>query len=256
MAPRLSWVSCAVTASLLATSTALGGVPLFDTGPPRQMLSSGALTFLGYSSGWLSATQPERWMAQPFTLPAGLWEIDQIDVDYFVPAGFEFFELTFTIWSRDGQNAPVDGDQLVSETVFAPPGLDDPEVDGVEDWLHEIFPTPFFLAGGDYYLTIYGNNGPGFPANAAWLGNPENGINLLDGVGNPFAWRSSAFPVPGFAVYNPATLTQDPALLALDPANALDIFNTSFTIYTVPTPAVLALLGLGGLVAHRRRRAA
>jgi hypothetical protein len=245
------------------SSSALGGMSLFDTGPPRTVLFDAANggnyteTFLGWSSGNLSATFPQRWTAQAFHLGAtpdgGDWRINQINVDGFLPAGTIATHITVIVWSRTGQNAPVDGDQLYSVQVALPPALDDPEVEGVDNFLREI-PVNVNLPEGDYYLTIYGSNPDnpsGTPQNFAWLTNADNGINLIDPDSlSPFMWRSAAFPVPGFAVYQlpPTTLMQTEGL---DPN---DLYNAAFAIFGVPAPATLPLLALAGLIGRRRRR--
>ncbi len=251
----LGLLTASAVLGLAVGSEALGDMILFDTGPPRPVLFDAtnqgnfAETFLGLSSGYLSGTSPQRWLAQAFTLPKGQWKLKMIEVNYFIPAGGEFANLHYVIWSRNGQAAPVDGDQLVDATVAAPPGLDDPDIDGVEDWLKQI-PVNIDLAGGDYYLTIYGDDGLGNVANAAWLTNADNGINLLDGGGSPFAWRSQTFPFPGFVAFTigPNTLQQTPGN---DPN---DVYNTAFTIYAVPGPGALPLLAVAALIGRRRRR--
>lgn len=239
----------ALAVVMVTGGPAQAGINLFDTGPPNPVLFNDALTFLGFSAGFLSDDFPQRWSAQAFTLPAGTWDITQIDVDYFIPVGSEFDQLNWVIWSRTGSDAP--GAQIAAGSVAAPVGIDDPEIDGVEDWLHQFSPVGLQLDGGDYYLTIYGEDSKpsDHPANAAWLTAAADGINILDVDGNPFMWRSVSQPDPGFQVYTLAGLTnskgQDP----------LDVFNASFTIYGVPGPGSLALLGVAGLIGRRRRRA-
>jgi hypothetical protein len=235
---------------------------LFDTGPPRQVLFDAtnqgnyAQTYLGFSAGDLSPTQPQRWMAQPFSLPAGNWAIDQIDLDFFSPAGFEFNSIELIVWERDAplNLPPVDGEQVATQSILLSdaPGIDDPEIPEAETYLHQV-PVDMALSGGDYYLTAYGKDiVDNHTANLAWLTNAENGINLIDPDGNAFAWRSSTFPAPGFQFYQlpGTTLMQLPGL---DPD---DLYNTAFTIYgtSVPEPAMLGLFVIGVLTASRRRR--
>ncbi|MEE9294343.1 MAG: hypothetical protein V3W34_05170 [Phycisphaerae bacterium] len=244
----------AVAGLCLMPTPAQAQVNLFDTGPPNPVIFNGNVTFLGFSAGFLSDNSPQRWSAQAFTLPAGLWDITQIDVDYFIPAGSEFDQLNWVVWSRDGANsAPGAADQIAAGSVAAPVGMDDPEVDGVEDWLHQFFPVGLQLAGGDYYLTIYGEDSDplNHPANAAWLTAAADGINMLDANGDAHMWRSFTQPDPGFEFYQ-----LDPALLTNSKGqDPLDVYNSSFTIYGVPGPGSLALLGVAGLFGRRRRRA-
>ncbi len=219
---------------------------LWDTGPPRQVIFNGNLTYLGFSAGNLSDTLPERRAAVPFTVPAlppGLgvseWHITEIQVDYFIPTGFE--QLHYIVWQRTGQDAPQQGvDEVVEAFIPAPPGFNDPEVPGAEDWLHFI-PVDFNLAPGDYYLTIYGHNTDGSNSNAAWLTNADDGLSLKDGNGIPFMWRAATFP-PGFAVYQltPAVLSQQEGL---DPN---DVYNLSFTVRGEPVGGLPCLADIDG----------
>lgn len=273
---RFGPLAVTLGACLGASSTALGQINLFDTGPPRPVHfdatnmgnfdpdGDGMLntTFLGFSAGNLSATQPQRWAAMPFTLPVGSWTIMSIDVDGFIPAGAVATQMGIRIWSRTGQAAPVAADLLQLQTIPMPVAMDDLELDadgngnpadGDDTFLRQLDVADFVLGGGDYYLTIYGADpGPVPPAqNFAWITNADNGINFKDGAGVPFFYRSSAFPAPGFLVTQLAA-TNLMQQAGLDPN---DIYTQSFTIYgKIPAPPALALLGLGALMGRRRRR--
>jgi hypothetical protein len=250
------WLALAVAFSL-AVPAAFAGDPLWDTGPPRQVLydaaggGNHALTYLGFSSGDIGAGSDQRWSAQAFSLPEGNWRIDQIDADWFVVAGFEFTTINWTVWSRTGTARPEDGDQVITGSIAASsvPDLDDPEIPEADIWLHQI-PVDFDLAGGDYYLTLYASDTPNnHTANLAWLTNADNGLNLVDENDLAYMWRSALFPAPGFAKYQLSELI----LKQQDGLDPKDVYNTSFTIYGTPEPGTLGLLALGGLAALRRR---
>ncbi len=240
----LSLVICLVA---FMSSGAFGEV-LFDTGPPRQVIfQGGAPNFLGWTSGNPGATQPQRWTAQPFMLPSGNWDVTQLDVYYFVPTANVVTDVHWTIWSRDGQNRPVDGDILAEGSVpeFGCGGGGCPTA---EDFVE--IPIDVNLAGGDYYLTIYGSNAAGDFTSLGWTTNADNGINFVGGDG-AFMWRSEAFPNPGFGEYN---LTPD-ILEQLPEFDPNDLYNAAFAVHGVPEPSMLMLLAIGGVAALRRRRA-
>ncbi len=234
---------------LAATCTPVfaGGDVLFDTGVPRQVIFQGGETFLGWTSGNPSAAQPERWTAQPFTLPAGDWDITQLDLYYFVPTGNVVDDINWIVWSRDGQNRPEDGDMLL-EGSFPELGCGPAGCPGSEDAAE--IPVNFSLSGGDYYMTFFGSNATGAFTSIGWSTNADDGINFINGDGEAFMWRAEAFPSPGFGEYNltPDILDQTPGL---DPN---DLYNAAFAIHGVPEPAALALLAFGASLALRRRR--
>jgi hypothetical protein len=227
---------------------ACGIEALFNTGPEQlvQWDASGQGNFqelfLGWSSGDLTPDlgMPQRWMAQPFTLPpvpwkATAWRITLITADGFVPDGAANETLHFVVWKRSGigvGSAPVDGDQIVRGSIpFPGDTFNNPE-GGKTGSLHAIF-TDFSLAPGDYWLTVYaGNSQPGVvPSNFAWFTAAPEGINNLDGSGNAFAWRSEAFPEPGFEFYQLDDQTIQPGK-DTDPA---DLYNTAFSLHGTPS---------------------
>jgi len=224
------------------------GDVLFDTGAPRQVIFQGNSTFLGWTSGNPSASQPQRWTAQPFDLPAGNWDVTQLDAYYFVPDGNAVTDINWIIWSRDGQASPIDGD-IIAEGSVAEFGCGAGGCPAATDPVQ--IPVNVNLDGGEYYLTIYGVDAAGSNTSIGWSTNADNGINFFNGGGDAFMWRAEQFPSPGFAEYNLTAdvLSQTPGL---DPN---DLYNAAFAVHGVPEPATLALLAMGGVAILRRRRA-
>jgi hypothetical protein len=200
---------------------------VWDTGAPKTVIFNNQEVYLGYVSGNVSATLPQRWSAIPFSIPAGGARISQVDANWFIVAGSEGAHVRYIIWRRTGLARPVDGDQ-VAQGILGPyaAGVDDPRIPGIENWLHRYSNLDIFLPAGDYYLTIYsdgigaGNTG-GFSA-LAWL----TGADLQPSeVEQDFMWRSRLFPDPGFEVFAPTTIQpkagQDPK----------DRWNCAFVLY-------------------------
>lgn len=215
-----------------ASTTASAQILLYDTGVHETVLFNGSATNLGWTSGNAGATQPQRWTAQPFTLGAGDFTINEIEAEYFVP-GADPTDIGWVIWERIGETAPTQANEVASGMVayggvagapFAIPGVSVPS--------------------GDYYLTVYGVG-----STIGWFTAAPDGINFIDPTGNPWMWRSSEFPTPGMQVYQ-----LDPSILSANLGDPDDIYNAAFRLRGVPAPSSLALLGLGGLVAMRRRR--
>lgn len=219
-------------------------------------VSGGANTNLGLSSGALSAAQPRRWYASPFTVGAtgagfNAWEIQEI-----VTKGFDanaastpIQNVNWIIWKRTGFNKPVDGDQVLSGSVPAPVPFDDPLDSAANASWPLTIPAGTKICPGDYYLTTYGQrtddpaNGGTSPANLAWFIYNTSGINIVDANGL-HGWRAANFPSPGFVVYtglNGAYVVQ-----AGDDPN--DLYNVCYSIVgiqsnsaacTAPCPADL-----------------
>jgi len=241
-------------AVLALASAASADVVFWDAGAPNQITNAGTVTFTGYSSGNINATQPQRWSAQAFVVPAGVTRITQIDADWFIPAASDVgANVLYRIFPRPSTTtAPVSGSEVSMGTLGAyAVGTDDPRVAGTEDWFHSYTGLNIPIVPGNYWLTIYADglgagNTSGF-SNLAWLaGAPGVDASVTY---NDYMWRSATYPVPGFQQYNPAAITPGPTM-----PDATDRWNTSFTLYTVPAPGSLALLGLGALASGRRRR--
>lgn len=230
-------------ASCAAISAVAQGSVIWDTGAPHPVVFNGNVTYLGYTSGHAGAGLEQRWAAVPFSVPAAGAVVNQIDVDYFIAAGQEPTGVTFVVWQRSGLSAPT-----TMVTSFAMPlaiPADDPRIPGADLYLNQFTGLGLALAGGDYYLTVYGNGDPG-AGTIAWL----TGGDLQDeSLEQGFMWRSAQFPSPGFAAYAPAAIQPD---AGQDPD---DRWNPSMTIYgdVLPAPSSLALLGLGAIFARRRR---
>lgn len=206
------------------------GKVLYDSGPPNRGNLEGDITYLGWTSGYMQPGYEQRWSAHPFTIPEGTWDITQINADYFI--GDDFDLLDYIIWQRNGQECPVQGDELIQGTIASPVSRDDPRLPQTDLYLHQI-EVDFQLEGGDYYLTIYGRRSDGQPGSLAWLGNTENGIPLLNPSSNPnpgvdaFFWRSAQFPNPGFAEYNLPKNTWD----SLPGQEPNQLYTVCFTIF-------------------------
>jgi MYXO-CTERM domain-containing protein len=243
---------------LVAGAAASADVAFWDTGAPTPVNFNGTDTNLGYSSGNLGTGSTQRWAAQAFTVPAGVTTITQVDADWFDPSTATAMSnganVAYRIFPRPSTaSAPVPGSEVASGILGAyGPGVDDPRVAGAEIWLHSYTGLNIAITPGDYWITIY-SDGLGVgnttgTSNLAWL----TGAAGVDAsvTYNNFMWRSATYPAPGFAAYSPAAV--QPSLNQTDPT---DRWNTSFTLYTVPGPGGLALVGLGGLALARRRRA-
>lgn len=190
-------------------------ISLTNTGAqiPVRDLAAGTNVNLGLSSGALSAAQPRRWLARPFTIQIAdddnAAQLEEIIGKAFIPAGVTVDSLTYIIWNRaEGNPAPVPADQIVAATVPLPTPFDDPIDNAANASWPIVVDPPLVLCPGQYYLTIYGANANDFAAggpsasNWAWFIYSNGGDRLLDGNGQAFSWRSGNFPAPGFVFYN------------------------------------------------------
>jgi len=164
-----------------------------------------ALANLGWSSGKVSATLTERWSAAAFTISdpgAGLeWNVQRINVYGFTPAGVTNETMDYRIYKRTAfTTVPTDADLVAFGSVPFPTPYD--IFGGAATENHEI-ELDINLEAGDYWLTVFAANtlGPGIFANFAWFTNAATPTPSLDGAGDPFQWRSSQYPAPGYAVY-------------------------------------------------------
>jgi hypothetical protein len=231
----------------LAAVTASHAVTLWDTGAPHPVNFNGADTNLGYTSGNGGAGFEQRWAAIPFTVGAPGWQINQVDVDYFIAAGTTPVNVTYIIWDRTNLDAPT-VQHMSGILGAAGPGIDDPRTAVIDDWLHQYTGLNIALGAGDYYFTIHGGTGAG--ENIAWL----TGGDLQDeSLEQEFMWRSSTMPGGGFQQYAPANIL--PGAGMTDPD---DRWNPSFTMIgeVVPEPGTFVAIGAGLalLVARRRRK--
>ena len=210
---------------------------VFTTGAQQFVVTTaGVNTNLGLSSGCLNnTTSLQRWMAQPFSVPAtaASYDVSRMTVKGFVPAGSINETLNYVVWSRAAGNpAPVAANQVVAGSVPFPVAYDT-AADNAATASHDIV-AAFNLTAGNYYLTAYASNAAcasGTAANFAWFICAYDGINLIDTAGAPFNWRSATFPTPGFVKYtglNGAYVVQTGA----DPN---DLYNTAFDIYGSPS---------------------
>jgi len=206
---------------------------VYTTGPQKYLVSSaGANTNLGLSSGAISASAPQRWLATPWvvpTPPAGnnKWRIREITPAGFSVAGTTNTNLNYIIWNRTGFNKPVNGDQVVAGFVPFPTPYDD-ALDSAANASHPIA-VDFELNPGNYYLTVYASDpaNPAIFSNFAWFIYAPGGIAMTDAQG-AFGWRSVTFPTGGFLRYTLAGYT----VQAGDDANTL--YNVKFTVLGEP----------------------
>lgn len=247
--------ACIASAAALCAASQVNAQIIWDSGAPHPVIFNGTLTNLGFSSGNLSATQPQRWAVMPFSIPAGGRTIHNVDADYFCPAGFEVSDIGYKIFNREGLNVPNQPDYSIVNQGFLgphdPAGLDDPRIDGVDNFLHRFTGLSITLPAGDYWFSIFGDgigqgNTTGF-SNAAWFTGADLVPTALERNG---MWRSSTYPSPGFVEGANAAIqpngTQDPN----------DCYNCSYTLYgeIIPAPGAVTLLALGLGFASRRRR--
>jgi hypothetical protein len=207
---------------------------VFTTGAQQAIVTTatGALGNLGLSSGCLSAASQQRWMAQPFSVPASApsFNVSRITVKGFVPAGSINETLNYVVWSRAAGNpAPVASNQVVAGSVPFPVAYDT-AADSAATASHDIV-SAFNLPAGNYYLTAYASNAAAdcvtSPANFAWFICAYDGINLIDATGAPFNWRSANFPTAGFVKYTALN-----GVYNVQPgADPNDLYNTAFDIY-------------------------
>ena len=211
---------------------------VFTTGAQQYVIATAtaANTNLGLSSGCISAppANQQRWMAQPFSVPATAagYDVSRMTVKGFAPAGVTNTTLNYVVWSRAAGNpAPVAANQVVAGSVPFPVAYDT-AADNAATASHDIV-AAFNLTAGNYYLTAYASNAAcgTTTSNFAWFICAYDGINLIDTAGAPFNWRSATFPTPGFVKYtglNGAYVVQTGA----DPN---DLYNTAFDIYGSPS---------------------
>ncbi|MBM4113233.1 MAG: hypothetical protein FJ253_07640, partial [Phycisphaerae bacterium] len=187
---------------VLFRSTGAGTFPDCNgAGPPT------ALTNLGWSSGENIGTFPQRRAAAAFTVPDpgegfASWKVTGLVGLGFTPGGAIVNErLVGIIYNRTSLNtAPTDADQVAVIDEAYPTPYDYPG--GGTNEAFQIA-ADVDLTPGDYWLTLYASNAsPTTTANWAWFTNAAEGIYVVNPADSePMLWRSTAWPVPGFAVY-------------------------------------------------------
>ena len=240
------WAADAVSAPAVGAGSVTASFQqvIFSSGNQNTVtvVADGSNVNLGLSSGAISATSKQRWLAMPFTAPAGdvTWAVEQIIAKGFIPAGSTDTNLEYVIWKRNANNpAPVAADQVAAGSVPFPAFYDDALDDAATAAAAIDVNPPVTINPGNYYLTVFASDpndsahGNGSTiSNFAWFIYAKDGINLFNSGGAPMAWRSVTFPTPGFVVYT--GLTGVYIVKAGDDQN--DIYTTSFTILGSSTP--------------------
>jgi len=180
---------------------------IWDTGIHVPICdANGGLVNLGLSSGAISATLTQRWMAVPFSVedpdgagPQTSWNLSLMQPEGFQPAATVNERLNWIIWSRNGFVAPnYATDQVASGQVPYPAALGP---NGEAD-----IPMDLDLPAGDYYLTVFASavGNPCRPndgqqsvfSNFAWFVGAPNGL-IGDTGSGPFGLRSVTMPGSG-----------------------------------------------------------
>lgn len=213
----------AVLVAAVLTTPAVGEILLWDTGATHQVIFNGNPTYLGFSSGFVAAGQPQRWCAIPFRITVPNAVITRIEADLFtVGAPTHMF---YKIWTRAGEPSTNPPGTLVTEgSTLIGIGTDDPRVPIADDYLH-VYEVNIPIAVGDYYLTIFGGTFPETVGNyLAW----QTGADLqAEDLEWNRMYRSATWPSPGFQPY---TSTAIQPVAGQDPD---DIWNCAFTLWGV-----------------------
>jgi len=221
---------------------------IFTTGPQRfvTQISNGTNVNLGLSAGNVAVGFEKRWGAVPFTAPAtppgsNKWKVTKIVGKGFIPAGNGYYPGTiqnigWVIWKRDPGN-PAPTVQVASGLVPTPVNYDDADDDAANGSWPLIIANGPELEPGNYYLTLYGDNGGlNAPANWAWFITAQSGIYLTEG--GLHGWRSTTIP-SAFAFYTGLTgvynvqAGQDPNSLY---TNAFNVLGTPLQTGPVCVP--------------------
>ena len=153
----------------LAASTP--GTLLWDTGAPHEFVVSGAENYTGYTSGNLSTTAAQDWVASPFSITGGSATLTQINADWYNIYSYSGSGATvnYEIWRRNGLTAPQPGDLVSAGTLgsYSQAGINDPRIPVPNNGALFQYPINIPLSAGNYYLSIYAA-GPG-NATLSWL---------------------------------------------------------------------------------------
>ncbi len=178
---------------------------VYDTGTHGTVCSAaGAATNLGLSSGAISATSTQRWIASPFTVTdpdgagaADSWDLTMMQPEGFAPAGVINEKLNWIIWNRVNSDKPLYAtDQVASGQVVYPTLGAAGEAP---------VPMALNLAAGTYYATFFAsavgnpcrpNDGQLIFSNFAWFTGAPAGDISTDATGQ-FLWRSATQPGSG-----------------------------------------------------------
>lgn len=231
-----SWVDAPVGGA--GDVTATFAQVIVATGPQKPIITGGANTNLGLSSGAIAAGNLQRWLARPFTVGApqggNAWELTGLIAKGFVPAGAVNDTLNYIIWARNpGDPAPVAADQLFTGSAPFPAPYDD-ALDNAANAAHQIdVDPPIVLEQGEYYLSVYGANAtePNPVSNFAWFIYCTDAEQLVDSQG-VFTWRSANFPTPGFVRTVLTGTFADGTVQPGDDPN--DLLNNPFTLLGSP----------------------
>jgi hypothetical protein len=191
-------------------------VALANTGATRVVLSGETPFYIGYISGYLDETAPQRWAAIPFTLENDS-TITEIDGWWF--ENVFGTEVRYRIWNRTELERPTSDDDIVVDRFLRPDDIgEEPRTWFYHTTLEEVLELP----AGDYYITLY-CNGDTPPFSIAWFGGGESQREELE---RDFMWRARMFPDPGFLEYNAGGTILAPAAMEDDD----DLWNLCFTL--------------------------
>jgi len=261
-----SWANESAAPALHYSSTSLGawgaGNPAPRIGDSFDVIGSGANTRMvaGFSGiqGYLTITGDSAPVGRVYTgtatptPPAGSGTFSGSAAGRYA-AGLTFAGDSDTIWGKvPGFTAPV---AFLSRSTIASGNAVTTQQSGLLAAGGESRMDFARIDGQDFLATLDANNGRVYVYNVT---NPALPVSVFTFLGSPTGFSA----IPGSAIYNSngnATgsvqwgAINDPlaqaTLYVLSSNNGIQAFT-----FTVPTPGAMALLGLAGLVAGRRRR--